>query len=285
MQTLFDNLNHEQANICMLVLSASGIACNSIKKKTGWEIRVEEADYETALEKLAQYFRENQEGTPPPVPPPLGQYKTWSGVWTALLMAVFYWAVSYHGVAGTFLEKFGAASGRIMDGEIYRTVTALMLHSDGPHLLGNMTGIALFGTAVCGVTRPGVGWLLILLTGVFGNLANAWLQLPGHVSIGASTAVFGAIGLLSAFQFWDKYRRPGYRVKAWLPLAGGLALLGLLGTAGEHTDIMAHLFGLLAGCIIGSAYSLSIHGPLPEKHQWTAWCITIGILLLAWFRG
>jgi len=284
MQKLFDNLNHEQANLCVLILSASGIACTSTRSKEGWEIWVEEADHPAAIEKVVQYFRENPEKPPPPALPPLGQYKTWSGVWAALLPAVFYWAEAYHGVAGTLVEKFGAASDRIMNGEVYRTVTALMLHSDVPHLLGNMAGIALFGTAVCGVTRPGVGWLLILLTGAFGNLANAALQLPAHTSIGASTAVFGAIGLLSAFQFWDKFRRPGYRVKAWLPLAGGLALLGLLGTAGEHTDLMAHLFGLLSGCIIGSVYSLFIHRPLPDKHQRIAWCITIGILALAWFR-
>jgi rhomboid protease GluP len=284
MRTLFDNLNQEQANICVLILSASGIACDSSRSKDGWEIRVEETDYETAREKVAQYLRENREEPAPPDPPPLGQHKTWSGVWAALLLAFFYWAETYHGVAETFVKQFGAASDRIMDGEVYRTVTALMLHSGAPHLVGNMAGIALFGTAVCGVTRPGVGWLLILMTGAFGNLANAWLQLPGHTSIGASTAVFGAIGLLSAFQFWDKYRRPGYHVKAWLPLAGGLALLGLLGTAGEHTDIMAHLFGLLSGCIIGSVYSLLIHRPLPDRHQRIAWCITIGILILAWLR-
>jgi rhomboid protease GluP len=284
MKILFDDLNHEQANLCMLILSASGIACNSSRKKAGWEIWVEEADHPVAIEKIAQYFRENPERPHPLAVPLLGQHKTWSGVWTAMLLAIFYWAESYYGVAETFIKKFGALSERIMNGEVYRTVTALALHSDISHLLGNMTGIALFGTAVCGVTRPGVGWLLILLTGVFGNLANAGFQGHGHYSIGASTAVFGAIGLLSAFQFWDKYRRPGYRVKAWLPLAGGLALLGFLGTAGEHTDIMAHLFGLLSGCIIGSIYSLLLHRPLPDKHQRIAWCITIGILVLAWFR-
>jgi rhomboid protease GluP len=285
MQKLFDNLNHEQANLCVLILSATGIACTSSRSRDGWEIWVQEADHPAAIDKISQYFRENPEKQPPPALPPLGRFKTRGGVWAALLPAVFYWAETYYGVTGTFVEKYGAASDRIKDGEVYRAVTALLLHSDIPHLLGNMTGIVLFGTAVCGVTRPGVGWLLILLTGAFGNLANAWLQLPGHCSIGASTAVFGAIGLLSAFQFWDKYRQPGYRVKAWLPLAGGLALLGLLGTAGEHTDLMAHFFGLLAGCIFGSAYSLLIHQPLPDKHQRIAWCVTIGILVMSWFRG
>jgi membrane associated rhomboid family serine protease len=183
------------------------------------------------------------------------------------------------------VDKFGAVSDRIMDGDLFRTVTALMLHSGLVHLMGNMVGIALFGTAVCGVTRPGVGWLMVLLTGALGNLVNAAVQSPVHRSIGASTAVFGAIGLLSAFQFWSKYRRPGHRLKAWLPLAGGLALLGILGTSGVRTDVMAHLFGLVAGLLIGTPYILFIHRPLPDKHQTIAWCITVGILVLAWFQG
>ena len=283
MLTLFDNLNHEQANLCVLVLSASGIACNSIRSEAGWEIRVEEADYQTALEKLAQYFSENQVEPPPPAPPPLGQHKTWSGVWAALILAFFYWAETYHGVTETFVKKFGAASDRIMDGEVYRTVTALMLHSGTPHLVGNMTGIALFGTAVCGVTRPGVGWLLILLTGVLGNLANAWLQLPGHTSIGASTAVFGAVGSLAAWQFARKKQSNMQRRRAWLPLAAGLALLALLGS-GAHTDIMAHGFGFAAGLVLGYAGARGLQAPRTRENlQIGCVLVIVALMVGAWW--
>jgi len=285
MEKLFSNLDQKQADLCVLILSASGIACAPRKENGGWQIWVKAEDHPTAIEKISRYFRENPEKPVVPAPPPLEAHRTWTGIGAALLPALIYWAASWHDVSGTLVEKFGAVSDRIMNGEFYRVVTALMLHSGPVHLLGNMVGIALFGTAVCGVTRPGVGWLLILLTGALGNLANAALQLPGHRSIGASTAVFGAIGLLSAFQFWNKYRRPGHRLKAWLPLAGGLALLGLLGTAGEHTDLMAHLFGLLAGLLVGTPYILFVNRPLPDKYQKIAWCITGGILALAWFQG
>lgn len=284
MLKLFGDLNREQTDLCVLILSASGIACTSARSRNGWEVWVGEGDFEASLDKIAQYFKENPDTPPVPVLPLPEWHKTWSGIGAALLLAVVYWAEAYYGVAETFVEKFGAVSDRILNGELYRTVTALMLHADAAHLAGNMAGIALFGTAVCGVVRPGVGWLLILMTGVLGNLANAALQPPGHWSIGASTAVFGAIGLLSAFQFWDKYQRPGYRLKAWLPLAGGLALLGLLGTAGEHTDLMAHLFGLLSGCLFGTVYSLFVGRCLPDKYQTICGCITGVILVSAWFQ-
>ncbi len=285
MEKLFSDLDQNQADLCVLILSSSGIACVPRKEKGGWGIWAKAEDHSAAIEKIARYFRENPETPPLPVLHPLGEHRTWTGIGAALFLAFFHWVIFYHGVSNTLVQGFGAAAGRIMEGELYRTVTALMLHSGVSHLLGNMAGIALFGTAVCGVTRPGIGWLMILLTGALGNLANAALQMPGHRSIGASTAVFGAIGLLSAFQFWNKYRRPGQRLKAWLPLAGGLALLALLGTSGERTDLMAHLFGLLAGLLIGTPYILFIHSPLPGKYQKAAWCITVGILILAWFQG
>jgi membrane associated rhomboid family serine protease len=285
MEKLFSHLDNEQADLCVLVLSASGIACTPRQDEDGWAIWVDADKHTAAIEKLGQYFRENPEKPTPTALPPLGSHKTMTGIGAALLLAIFHGVATFHGVTNTIVEKFGAISNRILDGEVYRTVTALLLHSGPGHLMGNMAGIALFGTAVCGVTRPGVGWFLVLMTGAIGNLANAALQSPGHRSIGASTAVFGAIGLLSAFQFWNKYRRPGHRLKAWLPLAGGLALLGFLGTAGARTDLMAHLFGLLAGLLLGTLYSFFILHPLPEKHQRVAWCLTAGLLILAWFQG
>ena len=33
----------------------------------------------------------------------------------------------------------------IINGELYRTVTALMLHANAPHILGNVVGLSLFG--------------------------------------------------------------------------------------------------------------------------------------------
>ena len=203
MEKLFSNLEPEQADLCVLILSASGIACKPEKEEGGWGIWVRAEDHTKAIEKIARYFRENPEKQPVPVLPLLSAHRTWTGVGAALLPALVYWAAAWHGTSRALVDRFGAVSDRILDGEIYRTVTALMLHSGPVHLMGNMVGIALFGTAVCGVTRSGIGWLMILLTGALGNLANAAVQLPNHSSIGASTAVFGAIGLLSAFQFWN----------------------------------------------------------------------------------
>src|SRR2546430_9329762 len=54
---------------------------------------------------------------------------------------------------------------RMMAGEWWRAVTALTLHADAPHLLGNALASALLVTAVCQQLGPGVGLWLVLLAG------------------------------------------------------------------------------------------------------------------------
>lgn len=87
--------------------------------------------------------------------------------------------------------------------------------------------------------------------GIFGNLVNAWLHPASHTSIGASTAVFGAVGILAAITM-TRYRHHRRR-RRMIPFAAALALLAELGTAGEHTDLGAHLFGFLSGLLLGFA--------------------------------
>ncbi len=50
-------------------------------------------------------------------------------------------------------------------------------------------------------------------------------------------------------------------MKAWLPLGAGLALLSMLGSGGERTDLMAHLFGFMTGLILGAFYGVLVKQP------------------------
>jgi hypothetical protein len=65
-----------------------------------------------------------------------------------------------------------------------------------------------------------------------------------------------------------------------VPLAAGLALLGFLGT-GERADLLAHLFGFLAGVVAGSAAA-----PAPvlrsRPAQWLLALAALGALGACW---
>ena len=284
MRRLCAHLSAEEADDYALVLSSAGLTCFQVKNdSSGWSLWVAESAFETALRSLEKYGAENPGRTPPetPPPPPVGQ-KTTSGVWVSLLLLASFLATGSDEAFRSLAGLCGASAKDILNGDLYRTATALMLHATPAHLAGNIVGIALFGTAVCRITGAGVGWLTILLTGIVGNLLNAFLFRSGHLSVGASTAVFGAVGILSAYQFHQKRSLPEKRIKSWLPLAGGLALLGLLG-AGRHSDLTAHLFGFAAGLMAGLIYARSVKRPLGSRYQ--VWCLTAAVVILAgsWF--
>jgi membrane associated rhomboid family serine protease len=125
---------------------------------------------------------------------------------------------------------------------------------------------------------------MILFAGILGNLANAALFQYGHNSIGASTAVFGAVGFLAAYQLHRKIKVVDQRRKAWLPLAGGLALLAFLG-AGAQSDLTAHLFGFLAGIFLGLVYAMVLQRFLKKRHQTYCMVAAIGIVIFSWLWG
>jgi rhomboid protease GluP len=264
MVPLFQELTTRQANTYSLILSSVGIFYQARKEITGWQIWVHERDYSVAMNLVEKYFEENKEPYRPP-PPPTRKIVILNGIWVSLLLLAVFVAVGKD--RDLFHNIYAASAAEILDGEIYRAVTALLLHADAVHLLSNMAAIALFGAVVCSMNGTGAGWFLILLSGISGNLLNAVLRQSAHSAVGASTAVFGAVGMMAAYQFWRKIRVPKERFKAWLPLAGGMALLAMLGAGEGRVDVMAHLFGFIAGIVIQSIFDLKVKQELSLKVQ------------------
>lgn len=278
---LFGNLTQERADTYGLVLSAYHLPHSIIRSGSGWEIWVDETVRDRALDLILQYNEENKLLPQPDEQKAQVYKKTFTAIWVCSLLLVCHIAINMSGDFEKIVRDYGASAFDILNGEIYRTVTSLMLHSDYAHLAGNIAGIAIFGTAVCSITGAGVGWLIILLSGILGNLTNATLFRYGHISIGASTAVFGAVGFLAAYQLCRKIKIADQRMKAWLPIAGGLALLGFLGS-GRHSDLTAHLFGFMAGIGLGILYALYLGRFLEKKHQTYCMAATIGTVALSW---
>ena len=155
-------------------------------------------------------------------------------------------------------ETFGALRGDAIftDGEWWRPATALFLHGDMSHLLGNIAaGFFMFGLVLgdFGIRR---GSLALLGSALAGNLAAAALHpWSGYTSIGASTAVFGALGVLTGAAvraaLWNAPRLSWRTLM--LPLLAGGSLLALYGAGGLRTDVVAHATGFVAGLASGLA--------------------------------
>ena len=142
-------------------------------------------------------------------------------------------------------------------GEIWRALTALFLHADANHLLANLCSGVFFFAVVLPAFGRTRGWLLIGLAAVTGNLAAAAMHYPdAYRSMGASTAVFAALGLLTgrAVRLAADARHP-YRWRSlFVPSAAGLIFLALYGAGGPTVDVLAHVTGFGAGLVLGYFY-------------------------------
>jgi len=284
MVALFINLSEEDANTCLLILASAGIACRVTRQPDTWTVWVLPADSEKALAEIERYFLENREVPDGADTRSTGiTHQAHAGIGAALVLLAGHLFMIHHGGISFFAEKYGASAASIVNGELYRTVTALMIHADSVHLAGNMAGLALFFTLVCSVQGFGVGSFGILASGALGNYATALLYRSAHLSIGASTAVFGAVGILIVHQTFSSFRVATRRFRAWLPLGGGLCLLGLF-SQGEHTDILAHLFGLGSGLAIGCIYECMVKKPPGAPFQYLFLSLTLAVILLSWLR-
>ena len=279
---VFDNLSKEDVETFGLVLLSHGIAHQAMRRADGWELSVDPLQADKAVDLIQQYQQENSPAPEEPAEDLFKDYKrSLAGVWGAVFLAAMH--VYVYTLADTLFlrSNLAASAGRILGGDWYRAATALLLHADVAHLLGNMVGIAILGSAVCSVMGWGVGWLMILSSGIAGNVLNAVVYKAGHTSIGASTAVFGALGILSAWQVLRRVNQPGKRIKALLPLGAGLALLGFMGSS-VHTDVLAHLFGFLSGIVIGGLYGATVRDQPGINIQTLGLVLAAIILLRAW---
>ncbi len=237
-----------------LVLDSRSIPCCIEPAGAGWLLLVPEHQWESACREVRLYEEANRNWPPPqPVARQLVE-NTLPTVSVLLLLATFYnltllgFSMPERGILDLY-ELGTAHAASIKNGQWWRLVTALTLHAGPVHLLSNLTIGGTFIILLCRELGSGLAWSLLLASGTIGNLINAWVQSPAHRSVGASTAVFGAVGILAAIS--TMRGRQNLRRRWFIPVAAGLALLAVLGTEGKNTDLGAHLFGFSFGTIFG----------------------------------
>src|SRR5262249_54026995 len=127
--------------------------------------------------------------------------------------------------------------------------------------------------------------------GMLGNWINAWVQRPAHLSIGASTAVFAAVGLLAGSEARARYLLREPSARRFAPVGTAFLLLLYLGV-GKHydvgdptpapdVDVLAHVFGLLAGLALGPALAAVPRARIGRRGFQLACAFTAGGVLAA----
>ena len=264
-----------------LVLLSEGLSPRVRQDPDGIVISVPQGEVAKASAGLAAYDRETPESRTESREPMRPVTLLAGTAVAAMLLAFFFITASWNPTA-PWLERGSADAERILDGELWRTVTALTLHADLIHVVSNAIGAAIFIGSVTSLLGPGIGCALVLLAGAAGNFANALLQQSAHVSIGASTSVFGAIGLLGGLGVTRHRRRTRLRRRAWIPMAAALALVGMLGTAGQRVDLWAHFFGFLCGCFLGIVWEFLAPHRRGRLVQWASGSVALAALFGCW---
>ena len=256
-------LSRRQIKVWPLVLKARLIPCRVERHRLRWQLLVPAAYFDAAMTELLQYETENRNWPPPPPMAHPTSNNLFATIWVLIALAIFHdvtlLRINLMGHAPVDWFSLGNAhAGRILAGEWWRLATALTLHSDWLHLASNILIGGVFIVRLCRDLGSGLGWSLLLVSGISGNLINAWLQSPDHRAVGASTAIFGAVGLLAAISL-VRYRRNLRPQRRWaLPIAAALGLLAMLGVGGEQTDLGAHLFGFLSGIAFGAGAEILV---------------------------
>jgi len=264
-----------------LVLLAQGLSPRVRRRPDGIVLSVPQDQVERARAVLSVYESENPKKPSQRVEATHTVASLVGSSIVAILILLFFIITDISSSTIPWFERGSADAQKILQGEFWRTVTALTLHADVVHALSNAIAVALFLGVVSSILGIGLGAALMLMAGAGGNLANAFLHGSAHVSVGASTSIFGAVGLLGGVAVVTRGRASSKR-RVWLPIAAAFALLAMLGTGGERVDIWAHLFGLLVGGVLGILVALTTPRPPGLAIQWACGGAAAAVLIYCW---
>ncbi len=282
-RVVFESRNRGGCSDRALVLESAQIPYEIVHDGTSCALIVPASASARAAEELRLYDDEN-----PPVLPKRRKRIVYQKALPGLAGYVLV-VCAVTGMAGySFFGGDWLAAGRvdgtlIRVGEWWRTITALTLHADVRHLLGNVVFGIFFGLFAGRLLGSGVAWFAIVVSAALGNAANTLLLESTHRSIGASTAVFAALGLLAGYVWRGQLMAQDRWSTRLGPIIGGLALLMFTGTGDENTDIGAHLMGFVCG--FASGMILTLVGKMPAAPRTQLWAggAALGLIAVAWF--
>jgi rhomboid protease GluP len=232
-----------------LVLEARGIEHEVRESGDAWVLSVPSPLIHRAYDEISRYSLERNvpRSTPSPTEPFSGAVIGAMGYALILLLTAYSAGIGLFGADWLSLGALDAAAGR----EWWRALTALTLHLDQEHLMGNLLFGALAGIAAGRLLGPGLAWASILAAGALANYVEILIAPVTHRAVGASTAVFAALGLLSGLAWRQRLTLRERRWYASAPLIAGICLLTLLGAGNAHVDVLGHALGFLFGVGVG----------------------------------
>lgn len=150
--------------------------------------------------------------------------------------------------ADLFAWGANSATAVVRDGELWRLLTATVLHAGVLHLALNMWALWDAGRQVSRWYGNGQFLLIYGASALAGSALSLHFSSQQAVSVGASGAVFGVLGALVAGVYQHRHRVPkGVFSRLMTSQAVFVVIMLGQGFAREGIDNAAHVGGLLAG--------------------------------------
>lgn len=164
----------------------------------------------------------------------------------------------------------------VQKGEVWRIISAMVLHAGLIHFVLNMLALWFVGKAVeqCHGFFPSM--LLFVVPGIGGTILSA-IFLPNMVSVGASGGIFGLIGacLADIYMNWgllfNKFvngKNNHVHVYVLLALLADIIVNSLIGLT-PFVDNFTHLGGMIFGFICGTSTMQRISTDMFDDHKKT----------------
>jgi membrane associated rhomboid family serine protease len=152
----------------------------------------------------------------------------------------------------------GSIGPRTTNGEWWRLVTSLFVHTGFLHLVANMLGLLQLGLLLERLVGRVALAVVYVSAGVFASLARL-SALPVDVTVGASGAIFGMYGLLLASAMWSLLNRsavtiPLRTLKRLVPASAVFLFYNGLQSRSDH-----------AGFLVGFACGLLLTRGISER--------------------
>jgi rhomboid protease GluP len=167
-----------------------------------------------------------------------------------------------------FIQMGGVNRMLVMqDGEYWRLLSAMFMHGGLIHLAMNMYALWIAGHFL--ENMLGFKWFSIfyILCGLGGSIGSIWWNDLLTVSVGASGAIFGIIGMLTGMLLLGRIYQPESRNRL---LKNMLIIIGLnvaLGLSIPGIDNAGHMGGLFTGLFIGLCLGLGLRPGVSKSHR------------------
>jgi rhomboid protease GluP len=186
------------------------------------------------------------------------------------------------GIDQIVLLRLGAKAPYILVGQWWRLVTAMFLHAGLFHIGMNMWCLMDLGPEVESLFCTTKFTVFYLVTGVAGFILSTWLS-PLGMSVGASGAIMGLIGILIGASYHHGHMGKAYRSQLWKWVIY-IALIGVFGRFfAMGLDNAAHFGGLVSGLALGYFIPEGEPTTRPSENLWNMLAVLSVLIIGASF--